>query len=58
MARSFAVFARERAACAAALVVLIAISDSWDSLYLLVAIDVVVFVALVFEHLRVERRTT
>ena len=51
-------FARERAACAAALAVLIAINGSWDGLYLLAAIDVVVFVALVFKHLRVGRRIT
>lgn len=55
VARSFAVFARERAVCALALAVLIAISGSWDGLYLLIAVDLVIFVALMFEHTRVER---
>ena len=52
--RAWRAIARERLAALAAIVVLALISGSWDGVWLLVAVDVVIFVALVVEHLRIE----
>ena len=52
--RAWRAIARERLAALAVIVVLALISGSWDGVWLLVAVDIVIFVALVIEHLRIE----
>ena len=52
--RAWRAIARERLAALGAIVVLALISGSWDGVWLLVAVDIVIFVALVVEHLRIE----
>ena len=52
--RAWRAIARERLAALAVIVVLALISGSWDGVWLLVAVDIVIFVALVVEHLRIE----
>lgn len=43
-----------RLVCAAVLIVLVAISSSWDAVTVLLTIDLLLFLTLVAEHLRVE----
>lgn len=52
--RAFRVVAKERVAAIAALTALVVIASSWDGVVLLIAVDVVLFVVLVAEHLRIE----
>ncbi len=52
--RAWRVVARERLVALAVMIGLCAISGSWEAVWLLVAIDVVLLVALIFEHLRIE----
>jgi len=53
--RAFKVWAKERIAALAAIGVLLAISGSWDAVWLLVAIDAVILASLAVEHHRIER---
>ena len=52
--RAYRIIAKERVVALAAIAVLALISGSWDGVWLLVAVDVVIFAALVAEHLRIE----
>ena len=52
--RAWRVIARERLAALAVMLVLCAISGSWDAVWLLVAVDVVLLGGLILEHLRIE----
>lgn len=52
--RAWRVVARERLVALGVMIVLCAISGSWEAVWLLVAVDVVLLIALVFEHLRIE----
>ena len=52
--RAWRVVARERLVALAVMLLLCAVSGSWEAVWLLVAVDVVLLVALVFEHLRIE----
>ena len=52
--RAYRVVAKERLVALAAIAVLALISGSWDGVWLLVAVDLVIFAALVAEHLRIE----
>lgn len=53
--RAFHVVARERLVAAVVLAGLLAVGSSWDGVVLLVAVDVVILVTLVVEHIRIER---
>ncbi len=55
--RAFRVIPPERLAALAVVGVLLAVAGSWEGVYLIIAVDVVLFVALVFEQVRVEGRT-
>lgn len=55
--RAWRVVARERLSALAVMIVLCAISGSWDAVWLLVAVDVVLLVALILEHVRIESPT-
>ncbi|MEM7091412.1 MAG: low temperature requirement protein A [Actinomycetota bacterium] len=54
--RSFQVVAKERLVGLGVIVVLCMISGSWEAVWLLVAVDVVLLVVLLVEHYRVEKR--
>ena len=56
--RAFRVVAKERVAVMAAIVVLSAIGGSIDGIQLFMAIDVIIFAALVVEQLRIESPTS
>jgi low temperature requirement protein LtrA len=53
--RSFGVFARERLAAALLIGVLALVGGAWVGVWLLVAVDVIMVVMLVAEHVRIER---
>jgi low temperature requirement protein LtrA len=53
--RAWRAVARERVAALVAVAVIAAVAGSWDGIWFLVAADIVLFVALLVEHLRVER---
>ena len=52
--RAFRIIAKERLVGLAVIAVLCAISGSWDGVWLLVAVDVVLVVVLAVEHWRIE----
>lgn len=54
--RAFHAVAFERLTSMAAIVVLIAISGSWNAVVLLIVLDVVLAIALIAEHMRIEKR--
>ena len=54
MYRSFGVVARERLAAVAAIGLLMLVADELDGVVLLIAVDVILLVTLVLEHLRIE----
>jgi low temperature requirement protein LtrA len=56
--RAFRVIPPERPASLAVLGALLVAAGSWKGLYLIIALDVVVFLALVVEQVRVEGRST
>jgi low temperature requirement protein LtrA len=53
--RAWRVVARERVAALVAVAVIAAVAGSWDGIWFLIAADIVLFIALLVEHLRVER---
>jgi low temperature requirement protein LtrA len=55
--RAFRVIPRERPVALAVIGALLVLAGSWEGLYLIIAVDLLVFVALVFEQLRVEGGT-
>ncbi|MEM7286328.1 MAG: low temperature requirement protein A [Actinomycetota bacterium] len=56
--RAWRAIARERLAALAAIALLAVVGSSLDGVWLLIIVDVIIFVALVVEHVRVEIRTT
>ena len=52
--RAYRAVAVERMAAAAAIIALTYLGRSWDGVTLLIAVDIIVFLSLVAEHLRVE----
>ncbi len=56
--RAFGAVAIERIVAAAVLLLLVLLSANWDGIAFLVAVDLVMLLTLVAEHLRVERPWT
>ncbi|NNE73973.1 MAG: low temperature requirement protein A [Acidimicrobiales bacterium] len=55
--RAHRVLARERFAASIAIAAIVTIGRSWDGVALLFAVDAVLLVALIFEHVRIEKPT-